>query len=151
MTLFQSRQLEPTINVGINETHMLKTNTNTTRLECTTRRHDFTRLREGKNKEASNKVNFMPQHRHFPSTSRFQRASRFASENTYPRNSHWTPTAFQHGHHRNRRLNFTTLESVTRERKLKWYQSMLARPSHHTVYLATLFGSFEKKTSQILS
>ena len=42
-----------------------------------------------------------------------------------------------------RRLNFPTLESATRERRLKWYQSMLARPSHHTFYLATLFGSFE--------
>ena len=42
-----------------------------------------------------------------------------------------------------RRLNFPTLESATRERRLKWYQSMLARPSHHTIYLATLFGSFE--------
>ena len=42
-----------------------------------------------------------------------------------------------------RRLSFPTLESATRERRLKWYQSMLARPSHHTIYLATLVGSFE--------
>ena len=38
-----------------------------------------------------------------------------------------------------RRLNFPTLESVTRERILKWYQSMLARPSHHTIYLGDFF------------
>ena len=42
-----------------------------------------------------------------------------------------------------RSLNFPTLESATRERRLKWYQSMLARPSHYTIYLATLLGSFE--------
>ena len=42
-----------------------------------------------------------------------------------------------------RRLSFPTLESVTRERRLKWYQSMLARLSHHTIYWATLLVSFE--------
>ena len=42
-----------------------------------------------------------------------------------------------------RRLRFPTLESVTRMRRLKWYQSMLARPAHHTIYFATLFGSFD--------
>ena len=41
-----------------------------------------------------------------------------------------------------RRLKFPTLEPETRRRSLKWYQSMLARPSHHTIYLATLLGSF---------
>ena len=42
-----------------------------------------------------------------------------------------------------RKLRFPTLESITRKRRLKWYQSMLARPSHHSIYLATLFGSFD--------
>ena len=28
-------------------------------------------------------------------------------------------------------------------RRLKWCQSMLARPADHTIYLATLFGSFD--------
>ena len=42
-----------------------------------------------------------------------------------------------------RRLGFPTLESVTRKRRLQWYQSMLSRPDHHSIYLATLFGSFD--------
>ena len=42
-----------------------------------------------------------------------------------------------------RRLSFPTLESAARERRLKWWQSMLAHPSHHTINLATSFGSFE--------
>ena len=41
------------------------------------------------------------------------------------------------------RLNFPTLESATREQRMIWYQSTLARPSHHTLYLATFFGFFE--------
>ena len=41
-----------------------------------------------------------------------------------------------------RRLRFPILELVTRMRRLKWYQSMLARPGHHTICLATLFASF---------
>ena len=40
-----------------------------------------------------------------------------------------------------RKLRFPTLESTTRKRRLRWYQSMLARPGHHSIYLATLFGS----------
>ena len=80
--------------------HMLKTNTNTntSRLESTTRRHDFTRLIEGKNREASNKANVKPHHRHSPSTSRFQRASRFASKKHLPKeltldSNHKNPSA----------------------------------------------------------
>ena len=43
-----------------------------------------------------------------------------------------------------RRLNFPTLESAARERRLKWNQSMLARPSHHTILFGNIiFGSFE--------
>ena len=38
-----------------------------------------------------------------------------------------------------------TLESATMVRRLRWYQSMLANPCHHTIYLATLFGSFERE------
>ena len=44
-----------------------------------------------------------------------------------------------------RRLNFPSLESETRRRSLKWYQSLRARPNHHTIYLATLFGSFQQE------
>ena len=44
--------------------HKLKTNANTTRLEGTTRRHDFTRLIEGRDREASSKANLEPYHRH---------------------------------------------------------------------------------------
>ena len=49
---------------------MLETKTNTTRLECTTSRHDFTRLGGKKNMEASIKPNFMPHHRHKPTESK---------------------------------------------------------------------------------
>ena len=42
-----------------------------------------------------------------------------------------------------RKLSFPTLESITRKRRLRWYQSMLTRPGHHSIYLATLFGSFD--------
>ena len=42
-----------------------------------------------------------------------------------------------------RKLRFPTLELITRKRRLKWYQSMLTRPDHHSIYLATLFGSFD--------
>ena len=42
-----------------------------------------------------------------------------------------------------RKLRFPTLESITRKRRLRWYQSMLTRPGHHSIYLATLFGSFD--------
>ena len=40
-----------------------------------------------------------------------------------------------------RKLRFPTLESITRKRRLRWYQSILTRPSHHSIYLTTLFGS----------
>ena len=33
--------------------------------------------------------------------------------------------------------------SRKKRQRLNWYQSMLARPSHPTVNLATLFGSFQ--------
>ena len=42
-----------------------------------------------------------------------------------------------------RKLRFPSLESITRKRRLRWYQAMLTRPSHHSIYLATLFGSFD--------
>ena len=42
-----------------------------------------------------------------------------------------------------RKLRFPTLESITRKRRLRWYQSMLTRPGHHSIYLATLFRSFD--------
>ena len=45
---------------------MLKTKTSSTRLRCTTRRHDFTSLGERKKVETSIKANFMPCHRHTP-------------------------------------------------------------------------------------
>ena len=100
MTLFQSPRLEPTIIIGIHETHAEDQHKHyeTGMHNKETRLH---RMMEGKNQKASHKANFVPHHRHSPSTSRFQRASRFASENTYPRNSHWTPIAFQHGHPKN--------------------------------------------------
>ena len=40
-----------------------------------------------------------------------------------------------------RRLRFPTLESVTRMRRLKWYQSMLARQAHHNL-LGNIFWFF---------
>ena len=45
-----------------------------------------------------------------------------------------------------RRLNFPNLEPVTRERRLKWYQTTLAHRSHHTSYL----GHSNGIASQIL-
>ena len=50
-----------------------------------------------------------------------------------------TPSDTTHRH----KLRFPTLESITRKRRLRWYQSMLTRPGHHSIYLAALFGSFD--------
>ena len=84
MTLFQSPHLEPTINIGINETHAEDQHKHyeTGMHKKETRLH---RMIEGKNQKASHKANFVPHHQHSPSTSRFQRASRFASEKHLPK------------------------------------------------------------------
>ena len=56
---------------------------------------------------------------------------------------HWLRAGDKIGFEDRRKLRFPTLESITKKRRLRWYQSMRTRPGNHSIHLATLFGSFD--------
>ena len=94
--------------------HMLKTKTNSTRLRCTTRRHDFTRLGERKKVETSIKANFMPHHRHTPTHNN--------TKHNTPHTKHTEHTTHHTHDTHNARQNTTHTNTTTQQHKAQHTQ-----------------------------
>ena len=45
------------------------------------------------------------------------------------------------------KMGLSTIESLLRYRRLRWWQSMLKDPGRHNLYLASVFGRFDWETT----